>query len=159
MDDIAQKMVAERQALAVKPVSLPAFEKLVALECRRILSVGVNARVARAAWQGETVAGKVFGIFGGLLAIAIPFAFWFYGWLVGAANIVTFYLYHRIQVAISSGWLRSRVLEYPTVFHGLYCQGNLGIRVRGTGQHLMVPHDWMAAVEELSLQHGEHKPR
>jgi hypothetical protein len=35
VDATAQKMIAERQALAGKPVSLPVFEKLLALEQQR----------------------------------------------------------------------------------------------------------------------------
>lgn len=152
MDSVTQKIIADRQALASKEVSLESFQKLCALEKRGIVRVGVNFFVARKMWQDETIPGKILPVFGGLVAIATPFTFWFLGWKLGLVNIAAFYAFHRLQLAMSGSWSREIVMSQPHVFHFLYCQGNIGIQVRSTGQRILVPTDWMIATDQLQKE-------
>jgi hypothetical protein len=145
-----QKLIDERRALFNEEVPLPVFLNLGNLEARKVVSLGVSGPVAGAAWRGETLTGKISGLVFCIIFFAVPFSFWRYGWLSGFANIMLFYVHHRIQVALSSRWFRGYVLERPAVFHLFYCQGQLVIKHSATSRTVKSPENWMSFVQMLS---------
>jgi len=145
-----QKLIDERRALLNEEVPLPVFLNLGNLEARKVVSLGVSGPVAGAAWRGETLTGKISGFGFCILLFAIPFTFWRLGWLAGIANAMLFFIYHQIQVAISSRWFRGYLLERPALFHLCYCQGNVVVRHIEKSRTVTAPENWMDFVQKLS---------
>lgn len=130
------------------------FKKLIELEKRRKITVGVNRNHVNNFWYHTTVLGKIFNLLTYLFIVLAVIMFIKIGIWYGILSLIFLGFYIKVINYISGMYARRKLLKNELLFNAAYDARSVTIRDNNTNQVILFPFSWHIMIKDFKNHEG-----
>ncbi|MDO8570566.1 MAG: hypothetical protein Q7R97_03195 [Candidatus Daviesbacteria bacterium] len=126
------------------------FNKLIELEGKRKITIGVNRNHVNNFWYHTTVLGKIFNLLTYLFIVLAVIIFIKFGILFGIFAAASLIVYVKAINYISGMYARRKLFKNEQLFNAAYEAKSVTIKDNNTNQIIVFPFDWHMIIRDIN---------